>query len=338
MGPASRPARGQPWVLAAAPQHGQPCPSRSSCRGPISVSVALGSPPSGESRGCSGEKRESGARRDLQGCRRLNSACSKRGVRARDGSGASESPRAAALRARCNRRVRARFTSSSLTTELRGQELCCGRARLPLPQPSVHSTSPEPLLSAQGLKLSPRLWEKGDGAGLNGRCGFPAGDCSPLLADGGAGPRSSACRIMEQLFPGRHPRLGGELPAGNSASPRPPGLGWQPGGRAFGSDGFFLPLERVVAWAAGSAACGTPALCDPGECVTLVSRPPPAPQDALLQPGFRGESGAGETRGELSRAGLCCGAGRKRRRRKRGGLGAGRERQEKVCEFGSTTS
>lgn len=71
-----------------------PGPIGYSCRGRISLSVALGSPPSGESRGCSGEKRESGARRDLQGCRRLNSACSKRGVRARDGNAACESPRA----------------------------------------------------------------------------------------------------------------------------------------------------------------------------------------------------------------------------------------------------
>lgn len=156
MGPSCLVARGRLRVPAAAPEHGHPDPIGYSCRGRISLSVALGSPPSGESRGCSGEKRESGARRDLQGCRRLNSALQQEGCA---GEGRERRLRVPESFALCNRRVRARFTSSSLTTELRGRS-CSVRAQLPLPEPSPRSTSPEPLLSAQGLKLGARLWEK----------------------------------------------------------------------------------------------------------------------------------------------------------------------------------
>lgn len=107
-----------PWAaLGAGSQHGQPRPQRTQLPGPY---LSLRGPWLTSERGITRMFRGEAGIGGTQGFAGLSQIkfCSKRGVRAR-GSGASASP-GAPLGA--SRRARARCSSSSLTTELRGRE------------------------------------------------------------------------------------------------------------------------------------------------------------------------------------------------------------------------
>lgn len=146
-------ARGQLRVLAAAPEHGRPWPHRIQLPGPY---LSLRGPWLTSERGITRMFRGEagiGGTQGFAGLSQIKFCLQQEGCA---GEGRERRLRVPESFALCNRRVRARFTSSSLTTELRGWS-CSVRAQLPLPEPSPRSTSPEPLLSARGLKLGARL-------------------------------------------------------------------------------------------------------------------------------------------------------------------------------------